>query len=237
MENNVEKAMTDIAIIKDVIERTQKDFSKISAFFIWIGIINLLEFIIEQFSYYFRNMNGYNSGVSVFLARFALILPLIAYIICFILFYRLLKSRINSISMGLLQSWGIILIGSQIFAFLYMFLLPAGNNAAINMMWRCKELIIILPVIVILFVTGVLAKMKAITIVTSLYGILYFVFFTGMREVRYGMIGGSGTRVSASSISIRIAMTVGMVILGLFLKKGANKNGNKFNTGSVSDEA
>ena len=81
MENNVEKAITDIAIIKDVIERTQKDFSKISAFFIWIGIINLLEFIIEQFSYYFRNVNGYNSGMSVFLARLALILPLIAYII------------------------------------------------------------------------------------------------------------------------------------------------------------
>ena len=129
------------------------------------------------------------------------------------------------------------MIGSQIFAFIYISLLPAGNNAAINMMWRCKELIIILPVIVILFVTGVLTQMKAITIVTSLYGILYFVLFTSMGEVQYGTIGGSGTRVSASSISIRVVMTVGMIILGLFLKKGANKNGNKFNTGSVSDEA
>ena len=234
MENNVEKAITDIAIIKDVIERTQKDFSKISAFFIWIGITNLLEFIIEQFSYYFRNVNGYNSGMSVFLARLALILPLIAYIICFMLFYRLIKSSKNSISMGMLQSWGIILIGSQIFAFLYMFLLPAGNNAAINMMWRCKELIIILPVIVILFVTGVLTQMKAITIVTSLYGILYFVLFTSMGEVQYGTIGGSGTRVSASSISIRVVMTVGMIILGLFLKKGANKNGNKFHYWTIN---
>ena len=42
--------------------------------------------------------------------------------------------------------------------------------------------------------------------------------------------------ISVSSVSIRIVMTAGMIILGLFLKKGV-KNGNKFNTGSISDEA
>ena len=94
----------------------------------------------------------------------------------------------------------------------------------------------ILSIIVILLVTGVLTQIKTISVVTGMYSILYFILFTGMQEVRYGMLGGRGTMISVSSVSIRIVMTAGMIILGLFLKKGA-KNGNKFNTGSISDEA
>lgn len=36
------------------------------------------------------------------------------------------------ISRGILQVWGIVLIGAQILEFLYTFLIPTGNNAAIN---------------------------------------------------------------------------------------------------------
>ncbi|MGN0289293.1 MAG: hypothetical protein ACI4DQ_06705 [Lachnospiraceae bacterium] len=236
MEKSVEKAINDIAVIKGIIERTQRDFSKISAFFVWIGVINLVKFIVEQLSYYFRNVNGYNSRLSVFLGRTGQLLPLIAYIICFILFYRMIKLRNNTISMGLLKVWGIILIGTRIFVFLYIFLLPSGNSDAINILWRCRELVEILPIIVILLVTGVLTQIKTISVVTGMYSILYFILFTGMQEVRYGMLGGRGTMISVSSVSIRIVMTAGMIILGLFLKKGV-KNGNKFNTGSISDEA
>ena len=163
-------------------------------------------------------------------------MPLIAYIICFILFYRMIKLRNNTISMGLLKVWGIILIGTRIFIFLYIFLLPSGNSDAINILWRCRELVEILPIIVILLVTGVLTQIKTISVVAGMYSILYFILFTGMQEVRYGMLGGRGTMISVSSVSIRIVMTAGMIILGLFLKKGV-KNGNKFNTGSISDEA
>ena len=138
--------------------------------------------------------------------------------------------------MGLLKVWGIILIGTRIFIFLYIFLLPSGNSDAINILWRYRELVEILPIIVILLVTGVLTQIKAISVVTGMYSILYFILFTGMQEVRYGMLGGRGTMISVSSVSIRIVMTAGMIILGLFLKKGV-KNGNKFNTGSISDEA
>ena len=42
MEKSVENAINDIAVIKGIIERTQRDFSKISAFFVWIGVINLV---------------------------------------------------------------------------------------------------------------------------------------------------------------------------------------------------
>ena len=180
MEKSVEKAINDIAVIKGIIERTQRDFSKISAFFVWIGVINLVKFIVEQLSYYFRNVNGYNSRLSVFLGRTGQLLPLIAYIICFILFYRMIKLRNNTISMGLLKVWGIILIGTRIFIFLYIFLLPSGNSDAINILWRYRELVEILPIIVILLVTGGLTQIKTISVVTGMYSILYFILFTGM---------------------------------------------------------
>ena len=77
--------------------------------------------------------------------------------------------------MGLLKVWGIILIGTRIFIFLYIFLLPSGNSDAINILWRCRELVEILPIIVILLVTGVLTQIKTISVVTGTYSILYFI--------------------------------------------------------------
>lgn len=236
MEKDIQKAIGDIAIIKGIIEETQKDFSKISAFFVWIGIINLMKFVAEQLAYYFRDVNGYNSGISVLFIRIAQILPLIAYIICFIFFYNRIKESSNTISKGILQVWGSVLIGAQILEFLYMFLIPTGNSEAIRILWRSKELIIILPIMVILLVTGVLTQRKVITITTGIYSVIYFVFFTGMKEIRYGIWGGYGTLVSISSISIRIVMTAGMIVLGLFLRRGVSKNGDKFNTRDISIE-
>ncbi len=236
MKKNIEKAMDDIAVIKSVIERTQTDFSKIAPFFICIGIINLLQIFAEQLAYYFRNVNGYHSEIYTFLVRTCQLLPLIAYILCFLFFCRRIKAKNNTISKGILRAWGIVLIGSEILEFLYMFLIPVGNSSAVNMLWRCKELVVILPIIIILFVTGILTQRSIITIVTGVYSAVYFVLFTGMKEIRYGTLGGPGTRVSVSSISIRIVMTLGMILLGLFLQKGAAKYGNTFNTGSFPDE-
>lgn len=236
MDRNVERAIGDIVVIKSVIERTQRDFSRVSVFFIWIGGINLIKFVVEQISYYFRNVNGYGSEMSVFFANTSQVLPLMAYIICFMFFYRVIRLRNNSISMGLLNVWGIVLIGSELLTFIYAYLIPTGNNAAINMMWRCKELILILPIIVILLVTAIITQKKAISVLTGVYSVVYFILFTGMKEIKYGTWGGTGTRVSVSSISIRIIMTLGMIALGLYLKRGVN-NGNKFNTGSISDKA
>lgn len=235
MDRNVERAIGDIAVIKSVIERTQRDFSRISVFFIWIGGINLIKFVVEQISYYFRNVNGYGSEMSAFLANTSRVLPLMAYVICFMFFYKIIKLRNNSISMGLLNVWGIILIGSELLTFMYAYLIPVGNNVAVNMMWRYKELILILPIIVILLVTGIITQRKVISILTCVYSVIYFILFTGMKEIKYGTWGGTGTMVSASSISIRFIMTLGMIALGLYLKRGVN-NGNKFNTGSISDE-
>ena len=41
MDQKIEMAIDDIALIRRVIERTRQDFSKISVYFIGIGILNL----------------------------------------------------------------------------------------------------------------------------------------------------------------------------------------------------
>ncbi len=236
MKQEIEKAIDDIAVIKEVITRTQNDFSKIAPFFICIGAANVLGFIMEQLAYYFRNINGYGTGAMTFFTWASQMLPFVITIVCFLIFYRQIRARNNMISCGILQVWGIVLIGTHILEYLYMCLIPNGNAERITTMWRCKELIVILPIIIILLVTGILTQRKIITIVTGIYCFVYLVLFMGMKEVAYGTLSGSGTLVSVSSITIRIVMTVGMIILGLYLKKG-ERNGNKFNTGSVSDEA
>jgi hypothetical protein len=237
MDKNVALALDDISLIKTVIERTQQDFSKIAPFFIWVGIINGIAVIVEQLMYYIRNTYGYETSlVHIFGAGYYWI-KIIGYIILFIFFSRKLRIANNDISYGMLKIWGIFLIGSYVFIFLYMYLLPAGNNDRIMTLWRCKELLEILPIIFALFMTGILTQRKLITICTVCYSVLYLVLFLSMKQMPFGAIGGKGTLISVSSFTIRIVMIFGMVALGLFFKIGAKNHGNKYNTGSFSNEA
>ncbi|MBQ7481840.1 MAG: hypothetical protein IJT80_08185 [Lachnospiraceae bacterium] len=237
MDKNVSFALDDISLIKTVIDRTQKDFSKISFFFIWIGIINGIAAIIEQLMYYFRNEYGYGFGAVHLLGIGYYWFRILGYAFIFFYYLRKIKSSSNDISNGMLKIWGIVLIGSYALLFLYMYLIPSGNDDRINTLWKCRELIEILPVIFALFMTGILAQKRIITVVTAIYSVLFFVLFLSMKQVSFGTIGGSGTLVSVSSITIRVVMIFGMIALGIFLKMGAQNHGHKYNTRSISDEA
>lgn len=237
MDKNVALALDDISLIKTVIERTQQDFSEIAPFFIWVGIINGIAAIVEQLMYYIRNTYGYETSlVHIFGAGYYWI-KIIGYIILFIFFSRKLRIANNDISHGMLKIWGIFLIGSYVFIFLYMYLLPTGNNDRIMTLWRCKELLEILPIIFALFMTGILTQRKLITICTACYSVLYLVLFLSMKEMPFGTIGGKGALISVSSFSIRVVMIFGMVALGLFFRIGVKNHGNKYNTRSFSNEA
>jgi hypothetical protein len=237
MDKNVALALDDISLIKTVIERTQQDFSKIAAFFIWIGVINGIAAIVEQLMYFFRNTSGYDFPlVQVFGFSYYWI-KILGYVLLFFVFSRKLKAMNNDISNGMLKIWGIVLVGSYLFVFLYMHLMPNGNNEMINTLWKCRELIEILPVIFAFFMTGILTQRRIISIITALYSLVYFVLFFSMKQMPFGTIGGAGTLISVSSFSIRIVMIFGMIALGLFFKIGARNHGNKYNTRSLSNEA
>ena len=237
MDKNVALALDDISLIKTVIERTQQDFSKIAPFFIGVGMINGIAAIVEQLMYFCRNTIGYGSSlVRIFGVGYYLI-KIIGYIILFLYFSRKLKITNNEISNGMLKIWGIFLIGSYVFIILYMNLIPMGNNDQIVTLWRCKELLEILPIIFALFMTGILTQRKLITICAACYSVLYLILFMSMKEMPFGTIGGKGTLISVSSFSIRVVMIFGMVALGLFFRIGVKNHGNKYNTRSFSNEA
>ena len=237
MDKKIETAIDNISLIKAVIEKTQEDFSKVSFYFIWIGIINIGIWILEQMTYFVRNTAGYEYWMVNVLSFAVRWLGILGYVILFMIFYRKIKTSNNLISEGMIKIWGIVLIGSKILAYLYMILIPNGNNDKIFMLWRCKELIEILPVIFALFMTGILTRRKIITVFTAIYSIIYFVLFMSMREIPYGTWGGVGTRISVSNICIKCLMIFGMIAIGLFLRTGVKKHGNKCNTGGISNKA
>jgi len=236
MKSKVEIALEDVIMIKKVIEKTQQDFSRISSFFLWIGIINFLVFILEQISYYIRNIMGLLSSAYMALEKICIVFPIIAYIVCFLYFRKKIIGNHNDISNGMLKVWGIILIGSYIFKYLYIMLLPGTEIDFVNGLWRCSELIIFLPIIFGHFMTAILTKSRFLIIVTCIESLIFFALFTSMREVPYGTLGGIGTRVSLSSAFVRIVMILGMILLGIYLKKrGSSIHGNKYDTGSISN--
>ena len=237
MERTIENALDDISLIKAVIDRTQKDFAKVAMFFIWIGAVNGIAWILEEFTYYIRNKVGYGSWIVQLLGQGYDWLRFIGYIILFVIYYKKIKTTNNEISEGMIKIWGIVLIGSYILSFMYIRFLPNGNNDRLITLWKCRELIEVLPVIFALFMTGILTKRVIITACTSFYSILYFVLFVSMREISYGSFGGHGTQVSLSSISVKCVMILGMFFLGLYLKIGAKDYGDKINTRSFSFKA
>ena len=223
MDNKLEMAMDEIALIKRVIEKTQQDFSRISAYFIWIGIVNLAVWLLEEVCYLLWNRLGYSlMGMTAF-GWAGHIMRLIGYIALFLYFYRKVRKSGNEISEGMVKIWGIVLIASRILLYLYIGLIPAGNNDKIAILYRCRELIEVLPVIVALLMTGILTKRNVITFLTAVYSIVYFVLFMSMKEVSYGTWGGTGTRTSASRICIQYLMSLGMIGLGVYLRWEGNR--------------
>lgn len=219
-----EIAMDDVKLIKSVIERTRQDFSKVSVYFMGIGILNLSAWFLEEIAYLVRNLFGYGYPAAHAFWWGGRILLLAGYVILFVLFYKKVKKMGNEICEGMVTIWMLVLIGAMVLGQLYIGLLPSGNSDKITTLWRCRELIEVLPVIFALFMTGIFTKRKPITLSAAAYSILYFVLFVSMKEVSYGTWGGAGTLASASSISIQCLMSVGMIALGIYLRGNGRKN-------------
>lgn len=228
MNKKMEMAMDDITLIRRVIERTREDLSRISFYFVGIGIMNLAAWLLEEVAYMIRNLFGYGYPAARIFWLGGRILLVAGYAVLFVHFYKMVQRTGNEICEGMVKIWMIVLIGSLILGRLYSSLIPSGNSDKITTLWRCRELIEVLPVLFALFMTGILAKRKLITVFTAVYSIFYFVLFLSMKEVPYGTWGGVGTRISASQIGIQCLMSVGMILLGIYLhgKKGGHEDGS-----------
>lgn len=225
MKNEIlEKAIADVELIKKIIEKTQKDFSKVSNLFICIGLVNLFYFLFEQLSFYIRSIYGYDSSIYNLVSKMNHYLPIIGYICIFIYFYKKIKMENNAISIGMIKIWGIVLIGTQLISDFYTVMLPEMDVVTENILYRSKEIIIILPIIISLLMTGILTQKKVISIAAIIYTLIYFSLFASLKEVTFGF--SKKVLISTSSLSIKIVMILGMIVFGFYLKKGRDY-GNK----------
>ena len=86
MDKKIEMAIDDIALIRRVIERTRQDFSRISAYFIGIGILNLAAWLSEEIAYMIQNLTGYGQTTARILWWSGRGLILAGYVFLFVYF-------------------------------------------------------------------------------------------------------------------------------------------------------
>lgn len=169
----------------------------------------------------------------------------------FVNYRRKIKKTNNDISMGLLTMWGIILIGSAIFS-LYRLFVPVPGvisyittetsehvefsaPAYISLMQNI-EVLKFTSLILGCLMIGIFTKKKIVVISTAIISILYWILFTGM-DSHLTKIGNNYFNLFYSSILLKLILSIGMVLLGMELKKqsGGASNENILNTGSISD--
>ena len=63
MDNKIKNALDDINMIKEVMNKTQQNLSSFSGFMISVGGIYLFYIVLEQITYYLRNVYGYSSSI------------------------------------------------------------------------------------------------------------------------------------------------------------------------------
>lgn len=235
MDRQIKNALENINLIKEVVDKTQQNFSKTSSFLISIGILNVFYIILEQLAYYFRNIYGYSSNIYRYFGSILPILPLIGYIVIFAVF-RVKQGYSNNIDKKLLNVYGFIFIGSNILYLGYKMFLPATSNLVVNTMYRCAELFLALPAILGIIMLGIWIKDRYILILSVVYACVYLVLFASMKEIPYGTIGGVGTRLPLSSILLKLFLTICIILTGVYLKKRRYIiHGNTVNTRSLSN--
>lgn len=235
MDKEVMKAMEDITIIKKVIEKTKEDVTKIAAFFIWIGIINFVDIMLGLLANAFMAPSGFDYTVMQVIYYVKFIIVLAGYAIIFLCYRRVMKRCNNDISLGLLNIWGIILLGLFIFTFLYRSFIPKLDMEFYRTLLKNIEVFQFVSLSLGCFMVGIFTKRKSIIICSTVISIVFLVLFISMSHYDI-KLGGEYLEIAYSKILIDIILTVGMFLLGLSLKRqsGGVLDGNSVNTGSIS---
>lgn len=213
MTPNVTEAIEEVNLIKKVIDRTQNDFSKIANFFIFIGLINMATYLV--YVVLFRIINGMNQvgyPVWVFFRGFKSV-TVIGYIVLFFCYRHQLKKQNNDLSLSLINIWGTLLIGGEVFRMLFAVL----NDQEQNVYFYQKTLAFLFPVIGCL-VLGFIIQKKLIQRVSFAIIFLYMLFAGLDLNVRAAVFHGNNMYVGLDMIFTAVVMSVGMILLGIYLR-------------------
>ncbi|MDE6620295.1 MAG: hypothetical protein K2K74_07385, partial [Lachnospiraceae bacterium] len=162
MAQNITEAMEEISLIKRVIDKTQNDFSKIASFFIAIGSVNLAVCLL--YAIMLQIMWGMGQ-VPYFVWRLFWGLNYVSvtgYVILFFTYQRKMKKRNNHLSVSLINIWGMLLIGGEVFRIFF----SSAYFQEQNVHFYQKTLTFLFPLIGC-FVLGFIIQDKLILWVSS----------------------------------------------------------------------
>lgn len=214
MMQNVTEAIEEVNLIKKVIDRTQNDFSRIANFFISIGIINTVTCLLYVTLFQIIKGMDHVEYTVWMLFRGLNYISVSGYVVLFFIYRHKLKNRNNALSLSMINIWGTLLIGGEVFRIFF----SAVNFGEQDVYFYQKTLTFLFPLIGCL-VLGFVIQDKLIQWVAFLIAILYM-FLSGMGiEVKVGSILGNNVNVGIDSILTGIIVSAGMILLGIHLKR------------------
>ncbi len=224
-KNNAEQ---DIQFIREVLNKTQHDISKIGMCFIWIGIVNLLGEVFKNIGYAFINAQEEISKFQWKMLRsIDSISSIIICIIFFTYFIKLLHEG-NDISKSILKIWGVLLIGGKLFTKIFVKVAvqkQIGVTAAFAA--TMEKAFYFLCIIIALTVLGILIHDKLICGGALFGSIIYCLLLNWGRTFTIARIHGNPVNMYPYDIFSVLILSFGMILLGMYARiRGREKCGN-----------
>ncbi|MCM1540836.1 MAG: hypothetical protein NC121_06185 [Blautia sp.] len=215
MSQKITEALEDVNLIKKVLYRTQNDFSKVSNFFIGIGAVQILTCFL-----YVLMLEVMKSMESISLAVWRLFwgisfVSTMGYFIVYLIYHYKLKQFKNELSMSLINIWGMLLVGGELFR---MFINiasyeRAGNNQFIQPLFSFTF------VIIGCFVMGFVMQDKLIQKVSLAMTILFLILAGTDLAVPVADFHGNAVKINAITVFTKVILSVGMILMGFYLRK------------------
>lgn len=214
MAQNVAEAIEEVTLIKRVIDRTQNDFSRIADFFIAIGIVNVVTYLL--YAYMLQLLNGADH-VPYFawcVFRGLKYVSVAGYGILFYIYRRRLKNWNNHLSVSLINIWGVLLIGGEIFRLFF----ASSYFGEQDVYFFQRTLTFLFPLIGC-FIMGFVIQDKLIVWAASAVGILYMCLAALGIAVTVADFHGNAVKTGLDVLLTAAVVSVGMILLGVELKR------------------
>lgn len=211
---NVTEAIEEVNLIKKVIDRTQNDFSRIANFFISIGMINTVTCLVYVTLFQIIKRMDHVEYAVWMLFRGLNYISVLGYVVLFIIYRHKLKNRNNALSLSMINIWGTLLIGGEVFRIFF----SAVNFGKQDVYFYQKTLTFLFPLIGCL-VLGFVIQDKLIQRAAFLIVVLYMLLSGMWIEIKVGSILGNNVNVGIDSILTGIIVSAGMILLGIHLKR------------------
>lgn len=218
MAQNVTEAIEEVSLIKRVIDKTQNDFSRIAGFFIAIGGVNLATYLmyaamlqiikgLEQVPYAVWQIFWGLNYVSV-----------TGYVILFLRYHHKMKPWNNHLSVSLINIWGILLIGGEMFRLFFSSTYFQESNVHFY-----QKTLTFLFLVIGCFVLGFVIQDRLIVWASCAVVILYMFLAAVKKTVSVGDFHGNDIRLGPDVFLTAAVASIGMILLGMELKRKGEK--------------